>query len=328
MPEQPLLRAKGLSKHYTVKQGVFGATHELKAVDRVDLEVMPGEALGIVGESGSGKSTVAKLLLRLTDPTAGRIIFDGQDITQAHGAALRRLRRDMQIVFQNPHSALNGRHTILDAIAEPLIVQEGLRGQALISRVAALMDLVSLPRTFLYRYPHELSGGQKQRVCIARAVALNPRFLVLDEPTSALDVSVQAQILGFLRDLKQELKLTYLFISHNLAVVRYLCDRVAVMYLGSVLEQGAVADVFETPQHPYTRALLAAIPRLDAKPDLSLMGGEIPTASQLPGGCRFRLRCPEVRLPQCADAEPALIANSAGHACACFARRPGVAQSA
>lgn len=321
---EPLLRLENLTKHYTVKRGSF-ATATVKAVDGISLHVMPGESLGIVGESGSGKSTVAKVLLRLTDPTAGRILFDGQDITSLSGDALRSLRRDMQIVFQNPHSALNGRHTIFDAIAEPLVVQEGLRGQPLIDRVSRLMDLVSLPRTFIYRYPHELSGGQKQRVCIARAVALKPRLLVLDEPTSALDVSVQAQILSFLKELQQELNLTYLFISHNLAVVRYLCDRVAVMYLGAVLEQGKVATVFDHPQHPYTQALIAAIPKLGATAGHNLLSGDIPTASRMPPGCRFHTRCPEAMLPRCAAESPPLIALQPDHHCACFARMPQVA---
>lgn len=318
MPEA-LLRLENLTKHYTVKRGSF-STATVKAVDGVSLHVMPGEALGIVGESGSGKSTVAKVLLRLTDPTAGRILFDGQDITALDGDAMRSLRRDMQIVFQNPHSALNGRHTIFDAVAEPLVVQDGLRGQALISRVSQLMNLVSLPRNFIYRYPHELSGGQKQRVCIARAVALKPRLLVLDEPTSALDVSVQAQTLSFLKDLQQELKLTYLFISHNLAVVRYLCDRVAVMYLGAVLEQGRVANVFDQPQHPYTQALVAAIPKLGVQASHTLLSDDIPTASRMPSGCRFHPRCPDHMLPLCSTQNPSLLPIGKDRECACFAR--------
>ncbi len=257
----PLLEVCALAKHYEVRRGAFGSAC-VKAVDGVDLRVAPGECFGLVGESGSGKSTIARLILRLTPATAGCVIFDGQDITQWRGAPLRELRRSMQIVFQNPHSALNGRHTIFDAIGEPLRVQDGLRGAALKRKVDRLMDLVSLPSNFAFRYPHELSGGQKQRVCIARAVALEPRLLVLDEPTSALDVSVQAQILAFLRELQRELNLTYLFISHNLAVVRYLCDRVGVMSLGKLVEQGSVESVFAQPQHPYTQALLAAVPRL------------------------------------------------------------------
>lgn len=315
----PLLVAEQLAKHYIVRRGTF-STATVKAVDGVDLKIMPGQALGLVGESGSGKSTIAKLLLRLTEPSAGRIVFDGEDITALRGKALRRLRREMQIVFQNPHSALNGRHTIFDAIAEPLIVQEGLRGQPLINCVKRLMDLVHLPQMFVFRYPHELSGGQKQRVCIARAVALQPRLLVLDEPTSALDVSVQAQILAFLRDLQTELNLTYLFISHNLAVVRYLCDRVAVMYLGRVLEEGATEAVFSKPQHPYTQALLAAVPRLEAGGKLGLLQGDIPTAARMPPGCRFHTRCSEVADARCKTEIPVLTPISDNHFCACFAR--------
>jgi oligopeptide/dipeptide ABC transporter ATP-binding protein len=316
---QPLLVVEGLAKHYEVKRDVF-AKSVVKAVDGVDLRIMPGESFGIVGESGSGKSTIARLILRLTPATAGRVIFDGDDITEWEGERLRQLRRRMQIVFQNPHSALDGRHTIFDAIAEPLRIQERLRGAALQARVGQLMDLVSLPASFAFRYPHELSGGQKQRVCIARAVALKPSLLVLDEPTSALDVSVQAQILEFLRELQRELNLTYLFISHNLAVVRYLCDRVGVMYLGKVLEQGSVQSVFGQPQHPYTQALFAAAPRLRGVARPALLQGDIPSASNMPPGCRFHTRCPEAQIPSCRVDIPPLIDLGGKHLCACFLR--------
>ena len=252
----PLLEARGLAKVFRARAG------EVRAVDGVDLAIRAGEVLGVVGESGSGKSTVARLVLRLIEPTAGTIAFDGRDITALDGERLRRLRRDMQIVFQNPHSALNGRRTIAEAVAEPLRIQGVARGAALNARVDRLLDLVSLPRAFRHRYPHELSGGQKQRVCIARAVGLEPRFLVLDEPTSALDVSVQAQILEFLGELRRELSLTYLFISHNLAVVRYLCDRMLVMSQGRVVEEGSVEAVFANPARDYTRTLLDSVPRL------------------------------------------------------------------
>jgi len=252
------------------------------------------------------------------------VIFDGEDITQTAGEPLRRLRRRMQIVFQNPHSALNVRHTIFEAIGEPLRVQEGLRGSALRARVDELMDQVSLPRPFAFRYPHELSGGQKQRVCIARALALNPQLVVLDEPTSALDVSVQAQILALLRELQRQRQLTYLFISHNLAVVRYLCDRMAVMYLGKVMEQGDVASVFARPQHPYTQALLGAAPRLQGGVPPVLLQGDIPTASQMPPGCRFHTRCPEAQIAACRTEVPSLRPVGPGQDCACHLRKgPG-----
>src|SRR4051812_15344673 len=235
---------------------------EFRAVDDVSLSVNTGDVLGIVGESGSGKSTVARLVMRLIEPTAGRIVFEGGDLTAKSGEELRRMRRHMQIVFQNPHSSLDPRHTIHNALAEPFLIQTKLRGIELERQIDALLDIVSLPKAFKYRFPHELSGGQKQRICIARAVALEPRLLVLDEPTSALDVSVQAQIITFLQELRQRLNLTYLFISHNLAVVRHICDHVIVMNQGKVLEQGITESVFAHPQDDYTRQLINSVPRL------------------------------------------------------------------
>ena len=245
-----LVEASRLSKH-------FGRGDDIvKAVDDVSFAVAPGEVLGIVGESGSGKSTLARLLLRLTEPTAGTVRFDGTALTDLAPEAMRRMRRHMQLVFQNPHSALNGRHTVGEAIAEPLRLQAGLSRREIDARVAALLDTVQLPRDFRWRYPHELSGGQKQRVCIARAVALNPKLLILDEPTSALDVSVQAQILDFLNELRREMDLTYIFVSHDLAVVREMCERVLVMRRGIVVEHGATERVFWQPSHEYTRTLV------------------------------------------------------------------------
>ena len=249
----PLLEVKDLSKVYATRSG-----GEVRAVDAVDFSVAKGAILGIVGESGSGKSTIARLVLRLIEPTGGQVIFDGQDITGLSGEPLRLMRRHMQLVFQNPHSALNGRHTIGDAIGEPFRIQSKLSRRDIDAEVDRLLDIVQLPRLFRYRYPHELSGGQKQRVCIARAVALNPKLLLLDEPTSALDVSVQAQVLAFLRELREELDLTYVFISHDLAVVRELCDRVLVMNRGRIVEQGKTADIFNAPNEDYTRGLLAS----------------------------------------------------------------------
>jgi ABC-type oligopeptide transport system ATPase subunit len=235
---------------------------EFRAVDDVSLSVNAGDVHGIVGESGSGKSTVARLVMRLIEPTAGRIVFEGGDLTAKSGEELRRMRRHMQIVFQNPHSSLDPRHTIHSALAEPFLIQTKLRGIELERRIDSLLDIVSLPKAFKYRFPHELSGGQKQRICIARAVALEPRLLVLDEPTSALDVSVQAQIITFLQELRQRLNLTYLFISHNLAVVRHICDHVIVMNQGKVLEQGTTESVFAHSQNDYTRQLIDSVPRL------------------------------------------------------------------
>ncbi|PRX06589.1 UNVERIFIED_ORG: peptide/nickel transport system ATP-binding protein [Martelella mediterranea] len=247
----PLVEVNGLEKTYSV-----GATGTMKAVDNVSFRIEKGDVLGVVGESGSGKSTLARMVLRLIEPSAGDVIFDGVNLSGLTAEALRRKRQDMQLVFQNPHSALDGRHTIGDAIAEPLRLQTRIGRREIERRVETLLDIVQLPKLFKYRYPHELSGGQKQRVCIARAVALNPKLLVLDEPTSALDVSVQAQVLSFLRSLRDELDLTYVFISHDLAVIRQVCNRTLVMQRGRVVEQGETEKLFLNPDHDYTRALI------------------------------------------------------------------------
>lgn len=256
--QDAILCASGLSKIF------HSGGKEFLAVDNVSLTIGVGEVLGIVGESGSGKSTVARMVMRLIEPTSGRIVFEGEDLTAKSGEELRRMRRHMQIVFQNPHSALDPRHTIRSALAEPFLIQTKVRGVELERRIDNLLDIVSLPKAFKYRYPHELSGGQKQRICIARAVALEPRLLVLDEPTSALDMSVQAQIVDLLRDLQQRHRLAYMFISHDLRVVRALADHVLVMKDGKVVEQGPADQIFEDPREPYTRALLAAAFKLEA----------------------------------------------------------------
>lgn len=246
-----LLEAIDLKKVYRSQSGA-----DFTAVNSISLAVKTGEIFGVVGESGSGKSTLARMLMRLIEPTSGDIIFDGQNISGLSGEPLRQMRRHMQFVFQNPHSALNGRHTIGDAIGEPLRIQTNMSRRDIEARAEALLDIVQLPKMFKYRYPHELSGGQKQRVCIARAIALNPRLLILDEPTSALDISVQAQVLDFLQELRSELNLTYVFISHNLAVIRQICDHTIVMKRGEIVEQGDTEQIFLAPREEYTKALI------------------------------------------------------------------------
>ena len=318
MSEAPLLEVCRLSKIFETKSGRF-AKASLKVVDGINFAVPRGGCLGLVGESGSGKSTVARLVTGLHRPSDGDILFDGHDIGRLDGRARCNLGRDIQMVFQDPHASLNPRKTIFASIAEPLIIHTKLRGEALRARIEELLDIVSLGRRFLYRYPHELSGGQKQRVCIARAVALNPKMLVLDEPTSALDVSVQAQMLEFLRSLQRDLNLTYLFISHNLAVVRHLCDQMAVMYLGRIVEIGPTARIFDQPQHPYTEVLLSSVPLPEAdQPDPPLLEGDIPSLLSLPSGCRFHPRCPRCIGPVCAERDPALVALDSTRRAACL----------
>jgi oligopeptide/dipeptide ABC transporter ATP-binding protein len=317
MTDTPLLQASGLAKIYHLKGTAFRAAARIRAVSDVDLVLPPGTSLGIVGESGCGKSTLARLLLRLIPPSAGTIRFGGEDITMLPERSLRAMRRRMQIIHQNPSAALDPRLTVESAVAEPLKVHRAARGQALRDRIAALLEDVGLPADFLYRFPHELSGGQKQRVCIARALALGPELLVLDEPTSALDVSVQAQILDFLADLRRRRNVSYLFISHNLAVVRQVCDRVAVMYLGRIVEEGPVEAVFEAPSHPYTRALLKSVPRLGVAGIAAPVAGEPPNPAAPPPGCPFHLRCAYAE-DACRTGTPPLLSRLCGsHSVAC-----------
>jgi len=268
---------------------------KLRAVDGVSIELEKGEAFGLVGESGSGKSTIGKAALNLVPKSHGSVALNNRDITRPEKSVEIWLRKQAQIIFQDPHSALNPRLTIFSSVAEPFVVHTKIRGAKLKQSVLELLDVVGLPQQFLHRYPHELSGGQKQRVCIARAIALKPSLLILDEPTSALDVSVQSQILEFLIELKSEMNLTYLFISHNLSVVRYLCQRVGVMYLGKIVEQGITSEVFNSPRHPYTKALLNSIPHPHASQPKkgAALYGDIPSPVNLPLGCRFHTRCPE-----------------------------------
>ncbi len=308
----PLLDATGLAKTYALARTAFQPARKLTAVAHVDLSLVPGATLGLVGESGCGKSTLARLLLRLTPVSAGRIVFNGQDITTLPEASLRPLRRRIQLVHQNPSAALDPRLTAAAAVAEPLVIQRLASGSELDDRVKQLFAEVGLGPEFLRRYPHELSGGQKQRVCIARALAPEPQLLVLDEPTSALDVSVQAQMLDMLAELRARRGLTYLFISHNLAVVRQVCAEVAVMYLGRIVEQGSAEQVLGAPRHPYTQALLASVPRLHAGTVPPATPSEPPNPANLPPGCTFHPRCRRAE-PACRTGSPPPLVN--GLAC-------------
>jgi len=317
----PLVRVLALRKHFRGRTTwPLNRTTFLRAVDDVSLEIRPGEVLGLVGESGCGKTTLGRCLLRLVEPTAGQILFAGQDLLALRGAALRHARRQMQLVFQNPLSSLSPRLRILDVIAEPLRTHLALGRAEREQRVVELLESVGLGRQHLARYPHELSGGQCQRVAVARALALQPRFIVLDEPTSALDVSVQAQILNLLVELKEQHNLTYLFISHDLRVVQYISTRIAVMYLGQVVESGPVDEVFRAPVHPYTQALLAAIPLPvpGVHRERFVLQGSVPSPADPPPGCRFHPRCP-VGLPACREERPSLRRVGPGHDAACYA---------
>jgi oligopeptide/dipeptide ABC transporter ATP-binding protein len=327
----PLLEARGVVKHYALGHGLGEKLLRkpirlVRAVQDVDIRLARGETLGLIGESGCGKSTLGRLLLRLHEPTAGAIRFDGQDIARLPEAALRPLRRRMQIIFQDPYASLNPRRTVREIVALPLALHEKLRGAALERRVGAMLDRVGLARAHLDRYPHQFSGGQRQRIGIARALILKPDFVVCDEPVSALDVSVQAQVLALLRELRDEMGLTLLFISHDLAVVAHLAGRIAVMYLGRVVEEGPRDAILHRPAHPYTRALLAAVPRLGApEKRIPAPPGELPSPLAPPPGCAFHPRCP-LAGPRCRREPPRLIAlPETGHAAACHLHDGGVA---
>jgi oligopeptide transport system ATP-binding protein len=305
-----LLRVQNVYKHFPLT-GLGTRGQAVRAVDGVDLEIRRGEALGLVGESGCGKSTLARLITALLPVTAGKIIFDGQDITELRGAKLRRMRRKMQMIFQDPFASLDPRMTVGDILLEPLDNFHIGSGKERQMRVQELLRLVGLNPNFNNRYPHEFSGGQRQRIGIARALAVNPSFIVCDEAVSALDVSIAAQIINLLQDLQQEFELTYLFIAHDLAVVRHLSDRIAVMYLGKVVETAGRNDIYAQPQHPYTRALLSSIPVPDPVVERArapiLLKGEIPSPVNPPSGCRFHTRCPIARAPGiCSEQEPPL----------------------
>jgi oligopeptide/dipeptide ABC transporter ATP-binding protein len=307
-----LLSVRGLKMHFPFRRGgwLFGGKRYLKAVDGVDLEVNEQETLGLVGESGCGKSTLGRSIMRLYEPTAGQIVFDGKDITKLKGEALRSVRRDFQMVFQDPYASLNPRMTVFDILAEPLRTHSIVSGSsAMSSRVGRLMDTVGLASRFIKKYPHEFSGGQRQRIAIARALALEPKLLVCDEPVSALDVSIQAQILNLLKDLQKEFKLSYIFIAHDLGAVRHISHRVAVMYLGKIVEQAPTEQLFADPKHPYSQALLSAVPIADPEKERSrkriILKGDVPSPLNPPKGCSFHTRCPYV-MDRCRQEEPVL----------------------
>jgi peptide/nickel transport system ATP-binding protein len=315
-----LLRVEGLRTWFPIRKGLFRRTvGHVRAVDGVDLEIRRGETLALVGESGCGKTTVGRSLLRLVEPTAGRIWFEGVDLAQLPPAELRPYRRAIQIVFQDPLASLDPRMRVRDAVAEGMeTFRIGASDRERTDRVAAALERVQLDPRHMWRYPPEFSGGQRQRICIARALAVEPRLIVCDEATSALDVSIQAQILNLLQRLQDELGLTYLFIAHDLGVVRYLADRVSVMYVGQIVEEGGTERIFEDPRHPYTRALLAAVPSVDpARRGVQVrLAGDVPSPSAPPPGCRFHTRCPEV-FDRCRVEEPRSYPVSDG-ASRCF----------
>ncbi|MFL6208161.1 MAG: ABC transporter ATP-binding protein [Pyrinomonadaceae bacterium] len=316
---QELVRVRALVKHFPVE----GSNDVVRAVDGVTFEIYKGETLGLVGESGCGKSTVGRCLLRLIEPTRGEIRFEDKDVLGLSGGRLRALRREMQIIFQDPYASLNPRLKVRDIIAEPLVIHGIGDRRERRARVAELLSKVGLDPDYMNRYPHEFSGGQRQRIGIARALALNPKLIVADEPVSALDVSVQAQVVNLLADLQREFDLTYLFISHGLAVVEHISTRVAVMYLGRIVEVASALDLYAQPLHPYTRALLSAIPIPDPqrKRERIVLHGDVPTPINPPSGCRFHTRCPEA-IPECAQIDPDLREVAPGHTVACI-RVPG-----
>jgi len=320
-----LLEVEGLKKHFPLRAELWGRgakAGKVRAVDGVDLRIDAEEVLGVVGESGCGKSTLGRCIIRLVEPTEGRILFEGRDLASLKPAELRQARRDMQFVFQDPFGSLNPRRTIGDSIAYPLAVH-GIGGPAeRRAEVLRMLEVVGLSPKHLDRYPHEFSGGQRQRVGIARALVLKPKLVIADEPVSALDVSVQAQILNLMQDLKREFRLAYLFISHDLRVVRHISDRVAVMYLGRVVETGRKELIYSSPEHPYTRALLSAVPLPDAaaRRERIVLEGDLPSPANPPAGCAFHTRCPEA-VERCALESPSLEGVSEGHEVACFLRR-------
>jgi oligopeptide transport system ATP-binding protein len=318
---QPLIRVDNVVKHFALNDKVFGSSGVIHAVDGVSVELYQGEVLGVVGESGCGKSTLANLIMKLEEPTSGTIEYLGRDLSTFEKDELRTYRREVQMVFQDTFGSLDPRMTINDVLTEPFTIHRDVLAKDMWpDKVRALLKLVGLDPDHANRYPHQFSGGQRQRICIARALALDPKVLVCDEPVSALDVSVQAQVVNLLEDLQDDFGLSYLFIAHDLSVVRHISDRVAVMYLGSVVEEGTGADVYGHPSHPYTQALLSSVPlhepALRGQKDRILLQGDVPSPANPPSGCRFRTRCWKAQ-EICANERPALVDRGQGHPSAC-----------